>query len=500
MSRVKKVFSVPQVPPADTKNREGYDAYGRGIYEQFVQTLFCNSLGNTFYADSKTMLKEATKVHQDMLKEDKFFFADALPVARQEGFMRLQPIYALALLSSADPALFEKTFPGVVQIPSDLQDFMTILNNLGRGQGGRAVKRTVANWMNDKMSEYWVIKYDGNARGYSLGDLVQTIHPKPKNSFVSGLYGYLIGSDKIDLSEYKQLSAYQALKKATDPKEQVRLVREGRLPHEVVTGVTKMNPELWDALVQDMPIFATLRNLNALDRAGVLDKNRKIIEDRLTNPDILAKSKILPFRFLNAFNTVTKPWVKDALRMAVELAFNNLPSIDGRTAVFLDISGSMDGQELQIGSVFALALYKKTGGNGLFWLFNTRVRDGNPSLHDSILTQASKIHSSGGTDTGAPIRKLRLDKEVVDNIIMITDEQQNSGNSFFAELLQYRRSINPRVKTFIIDISGYRQAMVPKDDPNTFYIYGWSDQILSYISKASKGFGTIVDAIKAKRK
>jgi 60 kDa SS-A/Ro ribonucleoprotein len=160
----------------------------------------------------------------------------------------------------------------------------------------------------------------------------------------------------------------------------------------------------------------------------------------------------------------------------------------------------MDGQELQIGSVFALALYKKIGGNGLFWLFNTRVRDGNPSLHDSILTQASKIYSNGGTDTGAPIRKLRLDKEVVDNIIMITDEQQNSGNSFFAELLQYRRSINPRVKTFIIDISGYRQAMVPKDDPNTFYIYGWSDQILSYISKASKGFGTIVDAIKAKRK
>jgi len=500
MARVKQMFGTPQIPVADTTNRDGYDAYTRSIYEQFVQTLFCNTLGNTYYADSKEMLKEASKVHQDMLKEDKFFFADALPVARQEGCMKLQPVYALSLLAATDPGLFEKTFPGVVLIPSDLQDFMTILDSAGRGQGGRAVKRTVANWMNEKMSEYWAIKYDGDARGYSLGDLVQTIHPKPKNSFVSGLYGYLIGSEKVNLAEYKQLTAYQALKKTTDPKEQIRLVREGRLPHEVVTGVTKMSPDLWDALVQDMPVFATLRNLNALDRVGVLDKNRKIIEERLTNPEILAKSKILPFRFLNAFDNVSKAWVKDALRSAVEATFNNLPEISGKTAIFLDVSGSMSGEYLKIGSVFAIALYKKTRGNGLFWLFDTRVFDGQPSLHDSILTQANKIHTRGGTNTGAPMRKLWQDREKVDNIIMITDEQQNTGNPFYGELAEYRRHINPNVKTFIIDISGYRQAMVPQGDPNTFYIYGWSDQVLNYISMASKGFGTIVDAIKAKRK
>jgi 60 kDa SS-A/Ro ribonucleoprotein len=100
---------------------------------------------------------------------------------------------------------------------------------------------------------------------------------------------------------------------------------------------------------------------------------------------------------------VASLWIKDVLRHAVELTFNNLPEIPGKTAVFLDVSGSMNGEYLRIGSVFALALLKKTSGNGVFRLFNTEVFNPKASLHDSILTQAERIKSQGGTDTGAPM-------------------------------------------------------------------------------------------------
>ena len=490
MSRAKQMFTVP-VP--DIQNRDGYPAYKRSLEEQYIQTLMTNTLGNTYYADKQELLQEANQVHDEMLEKDPVFVAKALPYARKNGYMRLQPIFGLAKLSAVNPEeLFKQIFRDIILIPSDLQDFMTILEGIGRGQGGRAIKTAISNWLNASLSEYWAIKYNGRGRGFSLGDIVKTIHPKSTEK--SALYKYLVtGEVEGDLP---QIRAFEELKKTTDPESQIRLVREGRLPHEVVTGATKMTPELWNALVPDMPAFALLRHLNALDRAGVLDRNRKIVTERLTNPEVLAKSKILPFRFLTAFYQVEKAWVKDVLRQAVELTFRNLPEIPGKTAVFLDISGSMSGEYLRIGSVFALALYKKTGGNGVFWTFDTEVYDPKPSLYDSILTQAEKIRAMGGTDTGAPVRELTAQREKVDNIIIITDEQQNTGSPFYRALKDYRNQINPGTKAFIIDIAPYRSAMVPETDKNIWYIYGWSDQVLQFISCATTGFGSMVDAIK----
>lgn len=82
--------------------------------------------------------------HQEMAAVDAGFMARALVYARNEGLMRLQPLYGLAFLSEADVDQFAKVFSKVVQTPADLADFMTILRGMGRGQGGRAVKRQVS--------------------------------------------------------------------------------------------------------------------------------------------------------------------------------------------------------------------------------------------------------------------------------------------------------------------------------------------------------------------
>ncbi|MNI50321.1 hypothetical protein D3C73_1049750 [compost metagenome] len=217
--------------------------------------------------------------------------------------------------------------------------------------------------------------------------------------------------------------------------------------------------------------------------------------NRLTDKQALQKARILPFRFATAFRQVEHPDLKDALRQAVELTFDNLPELGGRTAIFLDISGSMDGEYLQIGSVFALAMYKKTQGNSLFWLFDTEVTDAKPSRYDSILTQSERIKSYGGTDTGAPVRQLIAQGEKVDQIIIITDEQQNSGSPFYEQLKVYRSRVNRDTKAFIVDIAPYRHAMVPEQDNQTFYIYGWSDTVLSYIAQSVQGYRTMTERV-----
>ncbi|TVX99099.1 TROVE domain-containing protein [Cohnella terricola] len=494
MSFAKKLFAA--IRPTIV-NKDGYPAYTRSAEEQYVQTLVTNTFGNTFYADQNELLSEAEQLHHEMAQHNPQFMAKALVYARNDGYMRLQPLFGLAILSAYRPDLFAKVFMKVVRIPSDLTDFLTILKGMGRGEGGRAVKRQVNRFLGG-VSEYWAIKYNGRGRGYSLGDAIATAHPKPADLKQQALFRYLRGQE-ANLSLLPQVEALEQLKRAANEAEQLHWIETGKLPHEVVTGAVKPSKAVWEALIDQMPTFALLRHLNTLERAGVLDNryNLETIVARLTNQHALQKAKILPFRFAKAFRQVQHPVLRDALRDAVEYTFANLPELEDRKAIFLDISGSMNGEYLQIGSVFALALYKKTQGNSLFWLFDTEVEDAKPSRRDSILSQADRIQARGGTDTGAPVRKLLAERRKVDQIVIITDEQQNSGSPFYEALLKYRAKVNPNVKAFIIDIAPYRSAMVPPQDQNTFYIYGWSDTVLSYIAQTAKGYDSMVQQIEA---
>ncbi|WP_159888003.1 TROVE domain-containing protein [Paenibacillus puerhi] len=478
-------------------NKDQFPAFVRSAEEQYVQMLLTNTMSNTFYAEQHELLTEAEQLHREMAETSPNFMAKAIVFARNEGFMRLQPLFGLAILSMYRPDLFANIFLQVVRIPSDLSDFLTILKGLGRGEGGRAVKRQVNRFLAGT-SEYWAIKYNGRGRGYSLGDAIATAHPKPEDLKQQALFRYLRGLE-ANLTLLPQVEALENLKLASAEEEQIAWIERGKLPYEAVTGAIKPSRAVWEAMLYQMPTFALLRHMNALHRAGVLEDQRNLdyVVSRITDGQALRKAKILPFRLATAFRQVDHPVLRDALREATELTFDNLPELGDKTAIFLDISGSMNGQYLEIGSVFALALYKKTRGSSLFWLFDTEVMDAKPSRRDSILTQAAQIHARGGTDTGAPIRKLIQERKKVDQIIIITDEQQNSGSPFYEQLRLYRSKVNRDVLAFVVDIAPYRHAMVPEQDPQTFYIYGWSDTVLAYIAQSVQGYSSLLERVEA---
>lgn len=492
MSMAKRLFGSLR---PNTFNKDHYPAFARSLEEQYLQTLLTNTMSNTFYADQNELLSDAEQLHQEMANSNPNFMAKAIIFARNEGFMRLQPLFGLAVLSIYRPDLFAKIFLLVVRIPSDLSDFLMILKGMGRGEGGRAVKRQVNRFLAG-VSEYWAIKYNGRGRGYSLGDAIATAHPKPEDLKQQALFRYLRGLE-ANLALLPQVEALENLKLVSTEEEMIAWIERGKLPYETVTGAIKPSKAVWEALLYQMPTFALLRHMNAMQRAGVLEEKRNLdfVVNRITDEQALKKAKIMPFRLATAFRQVDHPELRDALREAAELTFDNLPELGEKTAIFLDISGSMNGQYLEIGSVFALALYKKTQGSSLFWLFDTEVVDARPSRKDSILTQAAQIHARGGTDTGTPVRKLIQERRKVDQIIIITDEQQNSGSPFYEQLRLYRSKVNRDVKAFVVDIAPYQRAMVPDQDPQTFYIYGWSDTVLSYIAQSVKGYSSLVERV-----
>jgi 60 kDa SS-A/Ro ribonucleoprotein len=489
---------------APSQNREGYPAWEDSLEQQFLQTLLTNTFGKTFYVSQKEVVKEASALHDKMAQDDPEFMAKAIVYARNKGYMRSQPIYGLAKLVSykGESSEVERRrqlavdiFGDVIQTPNDLYDFITLSASLGCQLSGRRIKTLINNWLSSRMTEYWAIKY-GSAghQGMSLRKVLRHFHPKHTE-----LFRYLRakrGGFETNLDKLPQIRAFEALKVAQTEDEKVNAISEGRLPHEVATSFAGSSKAVWGAIVPQLPIFALVRNLATLERHDILDNHRALIESKLTNPEIIAKSKMLPFRFLTAAEKVSSSWATDALREALELSFVNVPTIEGRTAVFLDISVSMQNDFLKVASLFAISILKQTNLNGRLITFNTRAKDIKVSARDSILTQASRIQSDGGTDVSAPMKLLHAQNDKVDTIVLISDEQQNTGTPFYDELLRYRKAVNPKVKTFLINISPYRNAIVNPKDPQVFYIFGWSDQVLNFLSLASQGWKSMSDAIR----
>lgn len=501
MSRVTSIFTPkPIVVKAKSVNRDGYPSFTMPIEEQTLQTLLCNTFGHTFYADQRDLVKESEAVFEQMLNKDARFFANALVFARNEGYMRSQPVFGLAMLSEYDAGMFKAAFNHVILTPKDLSDFMAVVEaRHGGSQGGRAIKTAVANWLSlhfgkDSTSgEYWAVKYgSSNKSGYSLKDLIITTHPSGVRADIAK---WLLGK-KFKLTEKTspKLYWYEKLKVASTVAEKVEAIENGKLPHEVASTFAGDSKGVWSAIFPNLPPFALLRNINNLDHKGILDGFKREIQTKLSDPVKIKNSKILPFRFYEAYKVINKEWAKNLMAEAIDASFENIPDFVGKTAVVLDVSGSMS-SFLDTASLFAVCAARKGGVNKIT-LFDTRAWGKNINPSKSILTEAQSISTGGGTDIAAPIRFLTNQGEVYDNIILITDEQQNSGSPMYNEFERYRKALNMDVNLFVVDVSPYRAALTPPKG-NVHYIFGWSDQVMNYISATTRGWSSQVQKVKA---
>ena len=506
-------------------NHEGFPTFARSIEEQYVQTLLTNTLGRTFYASIGENYTQAQTLHQRMLEHDPAFAARAIVYAREQGFMRLQPIIGLVYLSLADRTLFRTIFPRVIQTPGDLLDFVQIVRSKQIRSGlGRMVKEEINRWLNS-LSEYHAIKYGSDTGAkLSLRDVLRLTHPQPIDQQRDALFLYLTDRQKWRDRYGEQIStllpqvaAVEQLKR-TDDAEQIRaLIEQGRLPYEVVTGAIRPDTATWDKLLRQMPYLALLRHLNTLQRAGLLADAEVVsyIVERLTNGEALRKAKVLPFRLHAAWVAFTpttdlEQRVQQALAEALEGAFRNLPTLPGIVAVAPDVSGSMSGsihapskvRYIDIAAIFTAALLRAST-RALVLPFETSVVKMKIRADWPLIKTISVLAGigGGGTAVSAPISELLARDTVVDVFIGITDNVEWTSDSyggvgFLPTWRRYRETVAPHAQAFLITIAPYPQAVAPQDEPGVHYIYGWTDQVPAYIAQTLAGYSSQIAAVR----
>lgn len=340
-----------------------------------------------------------------------------------------------------------------------------------RGQRGfgRSLRRAFVNWLTrkpiDKLA-YQAWKYKSRG-GWTYRDIMRLAHPVTDERDRSSVFHYMTKGELpegADLSNpaLAQIDAAERLlkivpndKKVTKPivKDAVKLILDHRLTHEAVPSELRKSPEVWEALLQDMPLQAAVSNLGVMTSVGLVkplsSASKKIVE-MLSNAEAIERSNMHPMRFFIAAKVYgmgkgikgNLSWspnqnIMDALDNAYYTAFGNVETTGKDVIIAVDDSGSMSGfgwgrggvmvgtvpntSPAELAAAMALVTYR-TEPNSVLIGYSTSVREMKVSRTRSRIDSITKhIGHGGGTDTSLPVQYAMKNKLDVDGIVSYTD-------------------------------------------------------------------------------
>jgi hypothetical protein len=309
-----------------------------------------------------------------------------------------------------------------------------------------AVKRGIADGAVKSFNEYSLAKYDTASHGFRFGDVIELVHPSPKDSKQSDLFKFALDRRRdasAEPAESLTMLQKRAQFLALSGAEKRKLVESGAAPEALnaagltweVLGSTiegGMDAKAWEAVIPTMGYMALLRNLRNFEQKGVSETVLANVAARIADPEEVAKSRQLPFRFLSAYraNSGSLRWAFP-LEQALKASLANVPELDGHTLILVDRSGSMFGTPSRntdltfadSAAVFgsALALRAKKATLVQFGSTSSKISF---SKTDSVLKTVEKFGSLGGTATYDALMK-HFDPKVHTRVVIVTDEQAN---------------------------------------------------------------------------
>lgn len=364
----------------------------------------------------------------------------------------------------------------------------------------KAVKRGIADAVTRTFTEYSVMKYDGRSAAIAAADLLQIVHPKPRDPRQSALFKWVLDSRYSDNPtldpESLGVTAAAVVLAETPPEKRREVMRWFGPDYLARAGMTwerlagwlpdGMDAEAWEHVIPSMGYMATLRNLRNFEQARISTETARLVEDRLTDPDQVAKSRQLPFRFWSAFKHSGTMRFGPALETGLDLTLGNVPKFDGKTLVLVDLSGSMMTpmsarskiEAWEAGALFAAAIQ---GSNVDLVGFATHAA--NIRTETSILRTVQNVDSlrlsrqlGHGTNTWHAVRSAYNRH---DRVIIFSDMQTDATHPT-------KCPVPASVPVYLWDLGGYGKASI-KPGTNRHVLAGLSDSSFGLINTLEAG-------------
>jgi hypothetical protein len=260
-----------------------------------------------------------------------------------------------------------------------------------------------------------------------------------------------------------RLLALRELAKAATPAEQARAIAAHRVPYRVAATVIKqLTPDVLRALIETMSPQEAINNLASLQRRGALDRPdlQALIEAKLDE----AKSATRVSAFKAEEAAKAAPALSAGVRQKLEGVADAQVKARGRigrpTALLIDKSGSME-QAIELGKRVGAMLSAVCAGDLFVYAFDTAaypVKVAGVGLADWEKA-LSGIKAGGGTSVGAGVEALRLKKQRVEQVLVVTDEGENTAPYFADSLKKYGAALGVEPSVCFVRVPGATTAL-----------------------------------------
>jgi len=478
----------------DALTHEGGAGHSRDAKSELFLLAVTNMVGEkTFYEDGKSRDARFEALIAQVTREDPDWITRFVPFLRDTMNMRSASLVMAAEYVRAKGPNGRKVIDSALKRADEPAEMIGYwMGHYGKHLP-QPVKRGVADGVIRLYNESAALKYDGD-KAVRMADVIELVHPKPKADWQGALFEYLIAKrhnrERLN-TEALPMIAERAALDALPPES-----RRARLSEGLPQGTTwewasswlggKLDADFWKAMIPNMGIFALARNLRNFDDVGVGPDERVIA--KLTDAEVIAKSRMFPFRFYAAHReTATLHWAT-ALEQALQHSLANVPSLPGKTLILVDVSSSMsDGmsgrsklRRAEAAAIFGAALAVRAENADLV-AFNDRSWVVNHRSGGSVLRLTQEIVNAigGGTQTfGAVQTHLRPDH---DRVVLLTDEQAFGWYGQSPETLFGDRP------TYTFNLAGYKVGHLSSGKANRHTFGGLSDAAFTAVALLERG-------------
>ncbi|HEX6370186.1 MAG TPA: TROVE domain-containing protein [Longimicrobium sp.] len=522
-----RAMLTPQSEPVpgsgQVPNSAGGYAWAINPWDRLDRFLVLGSEGGTYYVGERRLTLENAHAVAGCIAEDgPRVVARAVEMSESGRAPKNDPaLFVLAMAAGLgdEPtraaALAE--LPRVARTGTHLFHWLQYVRGF-RGWG-RGVRRAVAGWYTQKAPRelaYQLLKYPSRD-GWSHRDALRLAHPRPATDEQRALFARAVSRSRDAVEgEGGALALVRAADRLhadaeMDPRQAAAVIRENRLTREMVPTPLLAHPAVWEALLEEMPLTALIRNLATMTRVGLVAPgsaaSRKVAE-RIGDAGALQRARVHPVQVLSALRTYASGrgvrgqavWqpvaeVVDALDAAVYLAFGSVQPARRRMMLALDVSGSMTASVLGMDHLScreasaAMALVTAaTEPEHFFTAFTAgsyASRWGGTSSGLSPLSisprqrlddvvQSISSFPFGGTDCALPMMEAEKHRWPVDVFVVYTDNETWAGSIHPAQALRrYRERMGIAAKLVVVAMASNGFSIADPDDAGMLDVVGF---------------------------
>lgn len=525
-------------------NYMGENAFKMAAVEELVSTVMTTFLSDAYYESENEIVWRIKKLIEDV---DCEFVAKLAIYARNDGNLRsVSHLLAALIANRISGTPWAKNFyKKIVVRPDDMSEILSAYASIN-GMSLDSIKK-IPNAMKrgfkkalENLDPYQIDKYKMNNKKVSLIDLVRLFHPKGNNKNDLA-FEYLIKGISLDGLYSSSILEKEFSKAGQDAKNGTEEDKKKSM-RDALINVMMGNKN-------GMPIMNLIRNLR-----NIMIYAPDLVDEacrQIRNDEKIINSRLLPFRFVSAYQEIEKfsltkaekkivfendnleteqNKILNALEYAIQVsATHNIPVLNGNVAILCDDSGSMRGsfatnslvsafsstRTSVIGHLFA-SMVAKRQDNVYIGLFGDKLINVPYDRSKGILEFTEHLNYKGrqcgpATEKGIFdfMHNVIEENTKIDNVIVFSDCQIGSGHGFtnwygihdnergddFHELFKKFKKVNPKAKFIVVNLRQYGSTTVFDKNQNIVNIAGWSDKIFDIIGNHTKGFDGMIKEI-----